>query len=102
MAGPTKRKKTERQIVAKIMKVGGGEKEEVRRRWGGRGRFIIGALSVISSCTMGLEISMEKWLNSNHIKLELSFSVLLSLYRMLQYVCENLMCSTLTSIPKPV
>lgn len=37
MAGPTKRKKAERQIVAKIMKVGGGEKEEVRRRWGGRG-----------------------------------------------------------------
>lgn len=59
---------------------------------GRKGRFIIGALSVISSCTMGLEISMEKWLNSNHIKPEPLFSVLLSLYRMLQYVYENLMC----------
>ena len=55
MAGPMKRKdgKTDSGKIMKKEQTEGG-----KRRWGGRERFIIGALNVISSCFKGLELEV--------------------------------------------
>lgn len=59
------REKMDSQIVGENNERG---KERGKKRWWGEGRFIIGALNVLSSCYEGLESLMEKWFHSHRIR----------------------------------